>query len=312
MDSSLATAGIHSLDRFELEVPDLGEARRFYETFGLNVCAEGDALTLRTFGDAHVWGRIRQGSAKRLLAIRLGIYQKDLDRLVAQIDSARIPAPANAGGDLWCAAPDGLPIELAVASKTSPDAKATFDIGARASRERGASARGARTQVRPRRLAHIALFTPDVPAAIDFYCNRLGMRLSDRSGDAVAFLHGRHGSEHHMLAFLRSDGRGLHHSSWDVGTLADVGLGAMQMGQAGYTAGWGLGRHVLGSNYFHYVRDPWGGFAEYSADMDYIAADAQWQAEDHPPEDSAFLWGPSPPTDIATNFEIEQSCGGSL
>ena len=27
---------------------------------------------------------------------------------------------------------------------------------------------------------------------------------------------------------------------------------------------------VLGSNYFHYVRDPWGSFAEYSCDIDYI------------------------------------------
>jgi len=25
--------------------------------------------------------------------------------------------------------------------------------------------------------------------------------------------------------------------------------------QAG--AGWGLGRHVIGSNYFYYIRDPW-------------------------------------------------------
>ena len=38
----------------------------------------------------------------------------------------------------------------------------------------------------------------------------------------------------------------------------DIGLGAMRMHDKGWTKGWGLGRHVLGSNYFHYVHDPWG------------------------------------------------------
>lgn len=37
-----------------------------------------------------------------------------------------------------------------------------------------------------------------------------------------------------------------------------IGLGAKQMADEVYTRGWGLGRHVLGSNYFHYIRDPWG------------------------------------------------------
>ena len=52
----------------------------------------------------------------------------------------------------------------------------------------------------------------------------------------------------------------------------DIGLGAMHMAGKGHSAGWGLGRHVLGSNYFHYVRDPWGSYAEYSCDIDYIPA----------------------------------------
>ena len=39
------------------------------------------------------------------------------------------------------------------------------------------------------------------------------------------------------------------------------------MADQGHGKGWGLGRHVLGSNYFHYVQDPWGRFAEYSCDI---------------------------------------------
>ena len=39
-------------------------------------------------------------------------------------------------------------------------------------------------------------------------------------------------------------------SSPDVGSVDEIGIGAMHMLGKGYAKGWGLGRHVLGSNYF--------------------------------------------------------------
>ena len=66
-------------------------------------------------------------------------------------------------------------------------------------------------------------------------------------------MHGIHGSDHHLLALVKSSAPGFHHCSWDVSSINDIGLGAMRMADKGYTKGWGLGRHVLGSNYFHYV-----------------------------------------------------------
>ena len=119
----------------------------------------------------------------------------------------------------------------------------------------------------------------------------------------VAFLHAIHGSDHHILAFAQSTAPGLHHCSWDMSSINDIGLGAMHMARLGHTRGWGLGRHVLGSNYFHYVQDPWGSFAEYSCDIDYIAAAQPWEAKHHQPEDSFYLWGPEPPADFTTNLE---------
>ena len=158
--------------------------------------------------------------------------------------------------------------------------------------------------VQPRRLAHVLLFVTDISRAIKFYGDVLGLRLSDRSGDLVAFMHGVHGSDHHMIAFVKSDGPGLHHLSWDVGSINDIGVGASHMAEKGFAYGWGLGRHVLGSNYFHYVRDPWGSYAEYSCDIDYIPVTQDWKASDQPPEDSFYLWGPTPPEDFAHNFEV--------
>ena len=117
-------------------------------------------------------------------------------------------------------------------------------------------------------------------------------------------MHGVHGSDHHMIAFVKSDGPGLHHLSWDVGSINDIGVGASHMAEKGFAYGWGLGRHVLGSNYFHYVRDPWGSYAEYSCDIDYIPVTQDWKDGDHPPEDSFYQWGPNPPEDFAHNFEV--------
>ena len=119
----------------------------------------------------------------------------------------------------------------------------------------------------------------------------------------IAFMHGAHASDHHLLAFAKSHAPGLHHSSWDVGSLDDVGLGAELMREHGYTKGWGVGRHVLGSNYFHYVRDPWGSYAEYSCDIDYIPKEERWPSGDHKPEDSFYLWGPDVPREFTINYE---------
>jgi hypothetical protein len=71
-----------------------------------------------------------------------------------------------------------------------------------------------------------------------------------------------------------------------------------------YAEGWGLGRHVFGSNYFHYVRDPWGSYCKYSCEMDYIPAGSEWDGGDHGGEDAFYIWGPTPPADFAVHKEM--------
>ena len=63
--------------------------------------------------------------------------------------------------------------------------------------------------MRPRRLSHVLIFTSDIDASIKFYERTLGLRLSDRASDLVAFMHGIHGSDHHMLALVKSRGARL-------------------------------------------------------------------------------------------------------
>ena len=213
------------------------------------------------------------------------------------------PAGFESNG-VWFRDPDGTLIETRVAEKSSPNEKAVQSNPSSLPGVQGSHARSMSPFVRPRRLAHILLFSGDVLRSIAFYSRVLGLRLSDRSGDGVAFMHGIHGSDHHMIALAKSGGPGLHHLSWDVGSIHEVGLGAMQMADKGYADGWGMGRHVLGSNCFHYVRDPWGSYSEYSSDIDYIPVDFDWQAADHPGDDAFYVWGPTPPADFITNHEL--------
>jgi len=299
--------GVHSLDHFHFVVPDLAVARTFYDEFGLDVGERGSALSLATKGNPHVWGTIGEGPRKRHQYMSFGAFEDDLGRFAERLQAhgvRRIDPPAGVESNgLWFHDHDANLVEIAVAPKTSPNAKSQFVQSSAAPLVRGAPNRTAVKRTHPRRLAHVLMFTTDVTKAIDFYSRVLGLRLSDHSGDGIAFMHGIHGSDHHMIALGKSNAPGLHHLSWDVGSVDEIGLGAMRMLGKGYDKGWGLGRHVLGSNFFHYVRDPWGSFAEYSADIDFVPHDADWPAADHPPEDSFYVWGPNPPADFVHNYE---------
>ncbi|MES2263983.1 MAG: VOC family protein [Pseudomonadota bacterium] len=304
---SYQAPSVHSIHEFVFSVPDLAEAEHFYQSFGLDTRREGDGLGLYTFGSAHRWARVLPAAGKRLLWLSFGIYAADLEsfgRALERQGVARIAAPPHAPPDgIWIAGPDGLPVQLVVAAKSSPSVKSARIFPPESSESGRAPQRSQVRPVRPNRLSHILLFSSDVEASRRFYEGTLGLRLSDHSGSIVAFMHTPHGSDHHLVALAKSSHHGLHHSSWDVSSLDDVALGSEQMARAGYAQGWGIGRHVLGSNYFRYVRDPWGSYAEYSFDIDFIPAGLQWPAADYPPEDSLYVWGPAVPEDFVVNHE---------
>lgn len=307
------SAAVHSVHRFVFSVPDLAEAQTFYTAFGLEVVPLDGTLALRTFGHSHTWGTVLQHSGlKRLLHVTYGAYAREIDALHSRAAAAGalIDCPAHARGmadahqGFWLRDPDGIPAQILVTDKVSPSA-ATVPSPTTPTQPGHAAAhpRSQTKPVRPRYLSHILRFTPDVPAMTRFCAEVLGLRLSDRSGEIIAFIHTPHGSDHHLVAFAKSHAPGLHHSSWDVGSVEEVGLGAEQMRAAGWDQGWGLGRHVLGSNHFHYVRDPWGSFCEYSSGIDFIPPGLEWPAADHPPADALYVWGPPPPPDFITNHE---------
>src|ERR1700761_3696879 len=260
---------VHSVDHVAFAVPDLNEAQKFYEAFGLDVKPTPAGLEIHAAGrPQHCWMKISAGPTKRLSYLSFGIFPDDLPRFREKLTRAGLltaPPPGvpytnslSMSESLWLRDPHGIAVELRVANKCTPDDKTISESRSTPAGVVASYSRSKAGRVRPERLSHVALFTHDVPGAVAFYREILGIRLSDSSLDIVAFMHGAHGSDHHMIAFVKSGGAGLHHVSWAVGSLDEVGLGAAQMAAAGYPRGWGTGRHILGSNYFFYVRDPWG------------------------------------------------------
>jgi catechol 2,3-dioxygenase-like lactoylglutathione lyase family enzyme len=303
-----ATHAVHSVQQFVFSVPELETAQHFYSSFGLDVRRHADRLDLHTHGHPHCWASVvANGTPKQLQYLSLGIDADDvavMTQRIAAHGASCEPHRMSDGSGLWLRNPDGIALQLVVAPKVSPSAKAqpTPSVKPRAG-QGAAPSRSQASAVKPRHLSHVLFFTPDVTRMVRFCTEVLGLRMSDHSGEGIAFMHSPHGSDHHLVAFAKSNAPGLHHSSWDVGSIDEVGRGSEQMRTAGYAEGWGVGRHVLGSNYFYYVRDPWGGWAEYSFDIDFIPHDLDWPAADHPPEDSLYVWGPELPPDFITNHE---------
>lgn len=291
------------LDHFALTVPDANVGRTFYENFGLGAAADGNALRLSAQNGTV--GYLYEGPARRLHHLSFAIGEEDRAGFKAHLEKGGIklldPPKEVAGNGLWFADPDGNLIELTVASRRAPMEKFIMQVEIAGEGMRGAPEHD--RVVRPRRMGHCLLFSSDLNRSLEFYQRFLGLRLADRSGDNVAFLYSPHGSDHHVIAFGRSDRPGFHHASFEVPNVDYIGMGAMNMAQKGYREGWGFGRHVAGSNYFHYIRDPWGGFAEYFCDIDYIPAGCAWEARDLPAEFALYLWGPPVPEYFFQNCE---------
>ena len=303
---------VHSLDEHVLSVPNLEDARAFYTAFGLEVRDHNGGLALYAYNNPQRYARLILGDKKRLLWLSFGVYAEDFEPFVQHLASKgieRIPSPdPESPGGLWIRSNDGFPVQIKVAPKSSPSAQSPRVFEPECSGQGRAPASSRAPKVHPLYLSHTLVFTKSVSESLDFYHGVLGLKLSDSSGEdpmAIAFMHSPHGSDHHLLAFLISEDYGFHHSSWAVNSIDQVGLGMKQMSEKGHTYGWGVGRHVLGSNYFRYTRDPWGSYVEYSYDIDFVPHNLNWPAQNHPPPDSFYLWGPDVPEGFGTNFEAQ-------
>ena len=202
--------GVHSLDHFSMTVPSLEQARHFYQSFGLDVREEGRGLALYAPGLEHRWGILNEGKSKKLHYLSFGAFEDDLPRFRDRLSVLHVerlaPPPGFESNGLWFRDHNGVLVEIGVAEKSSPNEKSSFTAYSAPAGVQGASYRRNAPPTRPRRLAHLALYTADVGRAIGFYRDVLGLRLSDSVGRQCR-LHARPARQRPSHGRVRTLGR---------------------------------------------------------------------------------------------------------
>ena len=297
---------VKALLHYALEVPDQGAGEKFYTSFGLrNAPSRDAAVRLKPAKLDRESVLLYAGPKKRLHHLAFGApgdeYEATREAVKrAGIREVDVPRGAPEGG-FWLRDPDGNLLNVRNEGRVLPPADPPLQLNSpgHIGREIRRGCPDAGQGATPRRLGHVLLFAGDLDRQLDFYTRVLGLKLSDRCQTIIAFL--RCSTDHHNLAFLASKVPGFHHGSFEVGNVDEIALGAQRMLEAGRAPGWGLGRHVIGSNFFYYVRDPWGSFAEYFHDLDYIPEQCAWEPRNFPEDDALYRWGPPVPDDFGLN-----------
>lgn len=294
------------LIHYALEVPDPVVGETFYRDFGLRGQeSRGNSLqfkTARGSGELILY----EGPRKRLHHLALAAPGDDFEAVREALRRANVPEidpPKDAPQTgVWFHDPDGNLVNVRQEAPTAiPAEPAPVYNGPGNPARPGTRGLPDFDRASPRRLGHVLFFTPDPDAATRFYTETLGFKVSDRVPGLIAFL--RCTTDHHNLAFAKSTHRGFHHASYEVGSMDEIGMGAMWMKERGWEPAWGLGRHAIGSNLFYYIRDPWGSYAEYFHDIDYIPEDAAWDVREWDPKYALYCWGPDVPADFIINKE---------
>jgi len=291
----MSHARVNSLAGYGFEVPDTEVARRFYEAFGLEPKAHGEALALGCADVAAPSVLLLQGApgaAKRLHHLSFFVDAADLpafeERLKTMGTQASTPAFAALRPGLWFQDPWGTWFNLTPRTPAD-EGPAIKPLAAKIDRVDRHHWKELERAPRLRKLGHLLLFTPDFAKVEAYLSEALGLRTSDRAVGKVSFMAGGEGvRDHHCCGLINSTHRGFQHSSFYVDSFDQIGFGAWQMREAGYVKQFGLGRHALASNLFLYIRDPWGSWVEYYSDMDKISE--AWVTRDW--NELPYVWGP--------------------
>jgi catechol-2,3-dioxygenase len=282
-----------------LQIPSLEAGRSFYKDFGLEVSEQGNALAVRCTGRDQDQVILTEGPRKRLDHVAFAVEPGSLPDWQRHLEGLGVRL-LYIGDGLWFEDEEGNLVRLRDTGLAPwrPFPPEAFNVGDSVARTDAARWLVAAESPRPRRLGHMLIFVADIVAAETFYTRALGLRLSDRVPGKATFLNSGPG-DHHVFGFVQSTHPGLHHTSFEVANIDQLGMGAQLMAANGHREGWGLGRHSLGSNLFHYIRDPWGSWIEYFTDIDHITEDwtpREWQT---PPA----VWCPLMPEQFLINLE---------
>ncbi len=299
---------LHRLTSVTMGVPNVRQTIDYYADFGLRHLGGGRFAT----GDGGEQLGVQHAPTRRLVSLGVAADNADdLGRVSANLgrlgvehqiwqDSLRATEPiAN------------FEVRIEVAPRIAQKAVAATPYNGPGRVERYGRAPGVvrETAVRPKKLGHTVIGTTNLAATAGFFTEGLGFKVSDYIGEQGAFM--RCSEDHHNVLALAAPVNFLHHTSWQVNDIDDVGRGAKRMLEGNPDRHvWGLGRHHAGSNFFWYLKDPAGNFSEYYSDMDCIPENELWQPEVFQGAQGLFNWGPPPPPSFLTPDDLAELMTG--
>jgi catechol 2,3-dioxygenase-like lactoylglutathione lyase family enzyme len=301
---------LHRLTSVTVGVPNVDATVAYYTEFGLR--REHDGWFSTRDGGRQL--RIVHSPRRRLVELHVGADDADdLGRAAAGLRTLGVESTRAAHSITAMEKATGVRATVEIAPRVHQAAvpATTYNGPGRIERHEARAPGILRTgRVEPRKLGHAVLGTTDLAATRSFFLEGLGFKLSDRMKDIGAFM--RCSTDHHNVLVLRAPVGFLHHTSWQVDDIDEVGRGASAMLQDHPERHvWGLGRHHAGSNFFWYLKDPAGNFSEYYSDMDCVIDDQLWTPETLEGAKGLFNWGPPPPPSFLAPDDLAALMTGS-
>ena len=222
---------LHGLLSVTIGVPNVDETAAYYTDFGLTPGEGGWFST----ADAGQQLRLLPAPVRRLLELRVGADDPDdLARAAAGLARLGVPS-ARDGTHLEATEPvTGVRVTLDVAPRTRQGAIPATPYNGPGRLDRPDTRAPGFTRpdrVRPRKLGHAVLGSTDYAASTAFFTEGLGFKISDRIKGVGAFM--RCSTDHHNVLVLAAPVSFLHHTSWQVDDVDDVGRGAARCSRAG-------------------------------------------------------------------------------
>ena len=281
-----------------LQCPDLDIQEQFLIHFGMHTVEKtDDTLIMRGDGPQPFIEVCKKGEKKFLGATYVAQSMEDLEKISkteAFSDIEKLETPGGGyisrGKDL-----DGIGVEVCFGIKDRDEYKPLVPL---ASNEGG---QVNRINQRKRyvkgdlptivRFAHYGINSNDIPAALEWYNEHLGIIATDKlfQGDPkdpetpmmgifARLDKGSEPADHHTIFWLPamlSEGRpGLNHVSFEMLQIDDVlrGHEILQRNKEefDYELEWGVGRHYQGAQVFDYWRSPFKQTHEHQTDGDYF------------------------------------------
>ena len=294
---------MHRLASITVGVPEPESVRGFYRDFGLEETSPGRFAT----SDGGEQLRLEAAPRRQLLALAIGVDDADdLGRVAASLAKLDVAIERDPRSLRAVEPVTGIAVELLIEPRIAqkPAPRAATNAPGETLRLDARSPAVPPAVSKPRRLQHVVFTSKDPAASRRFFTDGIGFQVSDEiAGIGASFM--RCSTDHHNVLVQPGPFSFLHHTAWEMDDVDAVGRAAAAMVAADASRHvWGLGRHAIGSNYFWYLRDPAGNFAEYSSDLDVIADAEAWKVAASMPAHGLAAWAPPVPREFLAPDDV--------